>query len=425
MSGNINENTFVGLTYHELSQEGFGLPSIRSFRVASEEEIWKNPLVLKAIDKVKQYAAKKQLSLNFTVDTKKLPTNILQMLLAQRGVMKVEDSVIKECLKYIKVRKVNGVNIISIDTVVTQQQYVALCVVFLIVFGVSFPALCKLGGSVAGRAANAVYRKTGSLTAGFGTAKIGGLTAGFLSAQLALKLSSVAYYAIGKQLKNKNESKDLRIFGSWALFKNENGQISAKRFCNGVIDPSIKSSEDLEVSNETDEVSMTDLVEDETTVEEDAGKDSEITDINIPQDDSAHNEEASSGGVVTPDNKDDLEVKPTETDTNSTEAWYDDPAYSLEETGEDGVCMQCLVEDETTTEEDAGKDSEVKDAKPTEAETEHNEEASAGGVLTGDNKDELEVKETSEEALGITDYDLYSKDEYKSLEGVFDPDDLK
>ena len=110
---------------------------------------------------------------------------------------------------------------------------------------------------------------------------------------------------------------------------------------------------------------------------------------------------------------------------NSTEAWYDDPAYSLEETGEDGVCMQCLVEDETTTEEDAGKDSKVKDAKPTEAETEHNEEASAGGVLTGDNKDELEVKETSEEALGITDYDLYSEDQYKSLEGVFDPDDLK
>ena len=87
--------------------------------------------------------------------------------------------------------------------------------------------------------------------------------------------------------------------------------------------------------------------------------------------------------------------------------------------------MQCLVDNETTVEEDAGKDSEVKDSKPTEAETEHNEEASAGGVLTGDNKNELEVKETSEEVLGITDYDLYSEDEYKSLEGVFDPDDLK
>ena len=40
-------------------------------------------------------------------------------------------------------------------------------------------------------------------------------------------------------------------------------------------------------------------------------------------------------------------------------------------------------------------------------------------------KDNLEIKETSEEVLGITDYDLYSEDEYKSLEGVFDPDDLK
>ena len=113
-----------------------------------------------------------------------------------------------------------------------------------------------------------------------------------------------------------------------------------------------KSVEELE----SDEVSMTDLVENETTVEEDAGKDSEITDINIPQDDSAHNEEASSGGVVTPDNKDNLEVEQT-----STEAWYDDPAYSLEETGEDGICMDCLVDNETTIEGLAGKDVKVGD----------------------------------------------------------------
>jgi hypothetical protein len=337
MSGNINKNTFISLAYHELSQEGFGLPSIRSFRVASEEEIWSNPLVLKATDKVKEYAAKRQLSLNFTVDTKKLPTNILQMLLAQRGVRKVEDSVIKECLKYIKLRKINGVNIISIDTVITRQQYVALCVVFLIVLGVSLPALCKLGGTVAGKIGSAVYKKTGNYTVGYATSLFGGHIAGILSAQLALKLSNIVYFAIGKQVKKSNESKNLRIFGSWALFKDINGEIYAKRFCNGVIDPSIKSSEDLE----SDEVSMTDLVEDETTVEE-----------------------------------------------------------------------------------DAGKDSEVKNVKPTEVETEHNEEASAGGVLTGDNKDELEVKKTSEEALGITDYDLYSEDQYKSLEGIFDPDDL-
>ena len=420
MSGNINENTFVGLTYHELSQEGFGLPSIRSFKVGSEEEIWKNPLVLKATDKVKQYASKNHLSLNFTVDTKKLPENILRMLLAQRGVSKVEDSVIKECLKFIKVRKVNGINIISIDTVITRKQYVSLCVVFLIVLGVSLPVLINLSGKLGGKLGVKVFEKTGSFIAGYTTSQISGGIAGFLSASLALRLANTIYYAIGKQLKIKNESKNLRIFGSWALFKNSNGEISAKRFCNGVIDPSIKSSEDLIVSNETDEVSMTDLVENETTVEEDAGKDSEITNINIPQDDSAHNEEASSGGVVTPDNKDNLEVEQT-----STEAWYDDPAYSLEETGEDGVCMQCLVEDETTVEEDAGKDSEVKNAKPTEVETEHNEEASAGGVLTGDNKNELEVKETSEEVLGITDYDLYSEDEYKSLEGIFDPDDFE
>ena len=240
---------------------------------------------------------------------------------------------------------------------------------------------------------------------------------------IAVSLIGTLFYKfLEKHFIKKNVQKELSIFISWVIFKDYAGKIVLKQFCNGIIDPKmyVPSKEDLIVSNETDEVSMTDLVENETTVEEDAGKDSEVTNINIPQDDSAHNEEASSGGVVTPNNKDNLEVEQT-----STEAWYDDPAYSLEETGEDGVCMQCLVENETTIEEDAGKDSEVKNAKPTEAETEHNEEASAGGVLTGDNKNELEVKETSEEVLGITDYDLYSEDEYKSLEGVFDPDDLK
>ena len=142
-----------------------------------------------------------------------------------------------------------------------------------------------------------------------------------------------------------NKKNNLSIFASWVAFKNKNNKVVLKRFCNAIIDPDNKyvfGQEDLSISDETDEVSMTDLVEDETTVEEDAGKDSEVTDINISQDDSAHNEEAS-----------------------------------------------------------------------------------AGGILTGDNKDELEVKETSEEVLGITDYDLYSEDEYKSLEGVFDPDDFE
>ena len=400
MSGNINENTFVGLTYHELSQEGFGLPSIRSMKFASEQDIWKNQLIVRATDKVKQFAAKKKLDYDIKVD-QNTSKSVIKTLLALRGYTNLSDDVVEKAGKFISFKQINGVTIAVAKMSYTTGQ----------VFGVGL--LTILSSAVVGASL--------------------GLTLGPLILP-AVALSGITISKVGQSILKKRADKNVAkyegVFESWVVLGHKGtslddlGSITLKQFCNGIITGSGKAKKSVE-DLESDEVSMTDLVENETTVEEDAGKDSEVTDINIPQDDSAHNEEASSGGVVTPDNKDDLEVKPTETDANSTEAWYDDPAYSLEETGEDGVCMQCLVEDETTTEEDAGKDSEVKDAKPTEAETEHNEEASAGGVLTGDNKDELEVKETSEEALGITDYDLYSEDQYKSLEGVFDPDDLK
>lgn len=395
MSGNINENTFVGLTYHELSQEGFGLPSIRSMKFASEQDVWKNQLVIRATDKVKQFAAKKKLDYDIKVDQND-SKSVIKTLLALRGYTNISDDIIEKAKKFISFKQINGVTIAVAKMSYTTGQ----------VFGVGLLTLLS------------------SVAVGI---SLGGLSLG-ISIPTAV-LSSVTIGKLGQSILNKRAEKNAAkyegVFESWAILGHKGtsldnlGSITLKQFCNGIITGSEKSKKSVE-DLESDEVSMTDLVENETTVEEDAGKDSEVTDINIPQDDFAHNEEASSGGVVTPDNKDDLEVEQT-----STEAWYDDPAYSLEETGEDGVCIQCLVEDETTVEEDAGKDSKVKDSKPTEVETEHNEEASAGGVLTGDNKDNLEVKETSEEVLGITDYDLYSEDEYKSLEGVFDPDDLK
>ena len=395
MSGNINENTFVGLTYHELSQEGFGLPSIRSMKFASEQDVWKNQLVIRATDKVKQFAAKKKLDYDIKVDQND-SKSVIKTLLALRGYTNISDDVIEKAKKFISFKQINGVTIAVAKMSYTTSQ----------VFGVGLLTLLS------------------SVAVGV---SLGGLSLG-ISIPAAV-LSSVTIGKLGQSILNKRAEKNAAkyegVFESWAVlgYKGTSldnlGSITLKQFCNGIITGSEKSKKSVE-DLESDEVSMTDLVENETTVEEDAGKDSEVTNINIPQDDSAHNEEASSGGVVTPDNKDNLEVEQT-----STEAWYDDPAYSLEETGEDGICMDCLVEDETTVEEDAGKDSEVKDVKPTKAETAHNEQASAGGVLTGDNKDELEVKETSEEALGIIDYDLYSEDEYKSLEGVFDPDDLK
>ena len=421
MSGNINENTFVGLTYHELSQEGFGLPSIRNLRAPTEKYLFNSPIVKAAAAKAKAYGIQKGYTNSIPVSEKDKEAYIKAIIL--KRALTISRNELKVISKNVDFVKVNGTVIVKCKCNLSTGDHVILGFIAAAIGASMGFALTKMviPHSVINGIRSTIVRGSAVLgeVATAGTAAIEGGILGFIGTSFL--------NFITKKFIEKNKRNNLSIFASWVAFKNKDNKVVLKRFCNAIIDPNmgVPGREDLSISNETDEVSMTDLVENETTVEEDAGKDSEVTNVNIPQDDSAHNEEASSGGVVTSDNKDDLEVKPTETDTNSTEAWYDDPAYSLEETDEDCICMDCLVDNETTVEEDAGKDSEVKDSKPTEAETEHNEEASAGGVLTGDNKDNLEVKETSEEVLGITDYDLYSEDEYKSLEGVFDPDDLK
>ena len=66
--------------------------------------------------------------------------------------------------------------------------------------------------------------------------------------------------------------------------------------------------------------------------------------------------------------------------------------FSMESDNDEiDVGMTDLVKNETDVVEDAGSDTEVVDMKPTEAETAHNEEASAGGIATGSNQDDLEI----------------------------------
>ena len=81
MSGNINENTFVGLTYHELSQEGFGLPSIRNLRAPTEKYLFNSPIVKAAAAKAKAYGAKKGYT-NFK------PTNDYEKMSLIRSIIK-------------------------------------------------------------------------------------------------------------------------------------------------------------------------------------------------------------------------------------------------------------------------------------------------------------------------------------------------
>ena len=66
--------------------------------------------------------------------------------------------------------------------------------------------------------------------------------------------------------------------------------------------------------------------------------------------------------------------------------------FSMESDNDEiDVGMNDLVKDETDVVEDAGSDTEVVDMNPSASETSHNEEASAGGIATGSNKDDLEM----------------------------------
>ena len=486
MSGNINENTFIGLTYHELSQEGFGLPSIRNLRAPTEKYLFNSPIVKAAAAKAKAYGIQKGYTNSIPVSEKDKEAYIKAII--WKRALTISRNELKVISKNVDFVKVNGTVIVKCKCNLSTGDHVVLGFIAAAIgasMGFAFRKMVIPHSVINGIRSTMV---TGSgVLGGVATAGTAAIEGGVLG---IVGISFLNF--ITKKFIEKNKRNNLSIFASWVAFKNKDNKVVLKRFCNAIIDPNmyVPGREDLSISNETDEVSMTDLVENETTVEEDAGKDSEVKSTSETstegfmdnfKENSSFNKLWYSeilNKVILPEIEkerkidrfavamaltkrggadyqynDDLSNFISDRRTNSlltankrisellttkynesyrfvdgiisTEAWYDDPVYSLEETGEDSVCMQCLVEDETTVEEDAGKDSEVKDAKPTEAETEHNEEASAGGVLTGDNKNELEVKETSEEVLGITDYDLYSEDEYKSLEGVFDPDDLK
>lgn len=66
--------------------------------------------------------------------------------------------------------------------------------------------------------------------------------------------------------------------------------------------------------------------------------------------------------------------------------------FSMESDNDEiDVGMNDLVKDETDVVEDAGSDTEVVDMNPSTSETSHNEEASAGGIATGSNQDDLEM----------------------------------
>ena len=66
--------------------------------------------------------------------------------------------------------------------------------------------------------------------------------------------------------------------------------------------------------------------------------------------------------------------------------------FSMESDNDEiDVGMNDLVKDETDVVEDAGSDTKVVEMKPTTAETAHNEVASAGGIATGSNQDDLEM----------------------------------
>ena len=124
MSGNINENTFVGLTYHELSQEGFGLPSIRNLRAPSEKELFNSPIVKAAAAKAKAYGIQKGYTNSIPVSEKDKEAYIKAVI--WKRALTISRNELKVISKNVDFVKVNGVVLVKCKCDLTTAEYVVL-----------------------------------------------------------------------------------------------------------------------------------------------------------------------------------------------------------------------------------------------------------------------------------------------------------
>ena len=297
---NINEHTFVGLAYHELSKEGFGLPSIRELRASSEDELFNAPIVKEATKKVKEFAAKKGL-VCYKPATPKEKELLINNIIRKRKVIATKEE-LQLINDNVEIINMNGCYIVKCKTLLSVDQQVILGFIALVVgisvgfnvgtiingilgiapgnryLGIGFNKLhqsnklwkqsklfgfSRYGNNLASRAIRMEDTAYGYIKMGkalISKAKIKTLTSGITAIAISI-IGTLFSKFLEKRFSKINADKKLSLFVSWACFKNpKNGELILKKFCNAFIGPqpkysTMKSIETL-VSDETDAVNI-------------------------------------------------------------------------------------------------------------------------------------------------------------------------
>ena len=120
-----------------------------------------------------------------------------------------------------------------------------------------------------------------------------------------------------------------------------------------------------ESDNDEIDVGMNDLVKNETDVVEDAGSDTEVVDMNPTTTETAHNEEASAGGIATGSNQEDLEMDPVAASESFIRRNFGLSVEDMEEVVEEKVAEAAVIPSADVEEEASPVAQDVADGVTT------------------------------------------------------------
>lgn len=313
--GSLNDKTFMAASYAN-SKEAWGLPTFRRLRFKQETEVWKDPQVNNALESVKKYAQKKGWKIATPAQCKEDAKGLFKTWSTPGA---IAEGAVAKCAnpRFVTAKGV----VLAAATCTFEHDKKAV----------------KEAGIYGGAAATATLGPAAILGSVLGTAL--GVATGTLLVHLTYKGNAA-------------------LLVSYVPFVKPNGKIVWKKFGYFLIGEykapetpttSTESVNPQSLEADNDDVDMNDLVDNAECPIEDAGKDSETTDVSkIPTEEVAHNEEASAGGVVVSEkNADDLTMCPV----TGEESLFVFSFESLDDDEETPANTEVPTTSETPTEE--------------------------------------------------------------------------
>ena len=370
--GSLNDKTFMAASYAN-SKEAWGLPTFRRLRFKKEADIWKDPQVNVALDAVKKYAQKKGWKIATPAQCKEDAKGLFKTWSTPGA---IAEGAVAKCAnpRFITAKGV----VLAAATCTFEHDKKAV----------------KESAIRAGSLATATSATLGP------------------AAILGSVLGTALGVATGTLLVHLTYKGNAALLVSYVPFVKPNGKIVWKKFGFFLIGEykapetpttSVESvkSQSLEADNDDVDVDMNDLVDNAECPIEDAGKDSETTDVSkIPTEKAAHNEEASAGGVVVSEkNADDLTMCPV----TGEESLF---AFSFESLDDNSDDTQTTTEHGMVVEIPDTADAETTDLAVSGVDVTALDDAAAKVADIGDtnvaaNVIPGEVVDTSTEALNV------------------------